>query len=196
MAASRGSLGRPTNWTPDWDTSRRGPGARVREKPRVSRAFSALGSQDLNLRPPGPQPERSDGAECDSAVWSCCELRLVALTLHPGLHPARAGTPGLSHAAPSAAHHEPGRRPLRGERCGLCATGVSEREEGGGNEWPGLSLWRQRLRRGRDLPGARGAAPRRPASRAAAARRTSPRRRARRRRSGWSGHRGPRSPAQ
>ena len=27
-----------------------------REKPRVSRAFSASGRQDLNLRPPGPQP--------------------------------------------------------------------------------------------------------------------------------------------
>ena len=45
----------------------------------------------MNLRPPGPQPERSRRTRCSSAGWSglsCSELLSVALNLHPGLHPA------------------------------------------------------------------------------------------------------------
>ena len=44
----------------------------------------------MNLRPPGPQPERSRRIQCSSALpsdLSCSELRSVALNLHPRLHP-------------------------------------------------------------------------------------------------------------
>jgi hypothetical protein len=46
----------------------------------------------LNLRPPGPQPERSGYGGCDSALCSDVtvpELLSLALASHPGLHPAR-----------------------------------------------------------------------------------------------------------
>ena len=56
----------------------------------------------MNLRPPGPQPERSRRTHCDSLLssgLSCSGLLPVALNLHPRLHPANshvATTPGLS----------------------------------------------------------------------------------------------------
>ena len=49
------------------------------------------GRQDLNLRPPGPQPEGSGCTRADSASGagsSCSELPSVALNLDPGLDPA------------------------------------------------------------------------------------------------------------
>jgi len=55
-----------------------------------SRAFLRSGRQDLNLRPPGPQPERSRRTGCDSALsggLSCSDLCSVALSLDPGWTP-------------------------------------------------------------------------------------------------------------
>ena len=49
----------------------------------------------MNLRPPGPQPERSRRIRADSAVYSglsCSELPSVALNLDPGLDPVRRPT--------------------------------------------------------------------------------------------------------
>jgi hypothetical protein len=51
---------------------------------------SKSGRQDLNLRPPGPQPEESGYVGRDSALYSdvgASELLSVALALDPGLHP-------------------------------------------------------------------------------------------------------------
>ena len=56
----------------------------------ISRSFLASGRQDLNLRPPGPQPERSRRTHCCSALrgdLSCPELPSVALNLDPELDP-------------------------------------------------------------------------------------------------------------
>jgi hypothetical protein len=75
------------NWTPDWTPC---PAAIRRQNTAFSRAFLRSGRQELNLRPPGPQPERSRRIGCDSVLWgglSCSELRSVAPNLHPRLHP-------------------------------------------------------------------------------------------------------------
>jgi hypothetical protein len=58
--------------------------------PRITRAFVTSGRQDLNLRPPGPQPEQSRLIRCVSASFRAIqapECPSVALNLHPGLHP-------------------------------------------------------------------------------------------------------------
>jgi hypothetical protein len=55
----------------------------------MSRSFES-GRQDLNLRPPGPQPERPgvpEGIRLSRAGSSCSELRAVVVNLDPGLDP-------------------------------------------------------------------------------------------------------------
>ena len=52
--------------------------------------FVRSGRQDLNLRPPGPQPEGSGRTRSASALWTgftWAELGSVALKFHPGMHP-------------------------------------------------------------------------------------------------------------
>ncbi len=71
------------------------------------------GRQDLNLRPPGPQPERLGGGGASRPGFIgflARELRLVSLSLIPVLIPehtfcscARAGRPAT--AQPEAAEH-------------------------------------------------------------------------------------------
>jgi hypothetical protein len=65
----------------------------VAERPRISGPFASIGRQDLNLRPPGPQPERSRRTRCSSVLrshLSCAELVSVALSSFPGLNPVAA----------------------------------------------------------------------------------------------------------
>jgi hypothetical protein len=75
----------------------------------MSRDFQS-GRQDLNLRPPGPQPERSRRTQWDSVLYSdlsCSELASVALNLHPRLHPLgreRSSSRGAGHALPWWSH--------------------------------------------------------------------------------------------
>jgi hypothetical protein len=96
----------------------------------------------LNLRPPGPQPERSRRTRCDSALssgLSCSELRSVALNLHPRLHPRRrerSSSPGAGHALQCWSRRSPARlrftlmRPCIGEPLRRLLVVRSERELG------------------------------------------------------------------
>ena len=82
---ARWPLRRGQNVAPIWTPSQRTRVALI----ALCRHFRS-GRQDLNLRPPGPQPERSRRIRWDSALYSgmsCCELGSVALNLHPRLHP-------------------------------------------------------------------------------------------------------------
>jgi hypothetical protein len=77
---------RRSNWTP----SAHYP---VNQNNATSRDFQP-GRQDLNLRPPGPQPEGSGCVgtiQLSRAGSSCPELLSVALNLDPGLDPVGAG---------------------------------------------------------------------------------------------------------
>ena len=59
----------------------------------------------MNLRPPGPQPERSRRTRCDSALQSdssCSELGSVALNLDPGLDPVMRRRPAANKASAAA----------------------------------------------------------------------------------------------
>ena len=53
---------------PNCTPTPRGPSPPERQKPRITRAFAGSGRQDLNLRPPGPQPERSRPVSARSAL--------------------------------------------------------------------------------------------------------------------------------
>ena len=62
-------------------------------KTPLSGAFLQSGRQDLNLRPPGPQPEGSGAAQSDapiSAGISVSGLLSVSLNLFPALFPVGA----------------------------------------------------------------------------------------------------------
>src|SRR5918994_4851431 len=87
--------------------------------------------QDLNLRPPGPQPERSRRTTCDSALWSdlsCSELGSVALDLDPGLDPVRFHTRVRRRPEPSASRGAAGRRASGGLRPSRVASVAARRE--------------------------------------------------------------------
>ena len=96
----------------------------------------------MNLRPPGPQPERSRRTRCDSALssgLSCSELRSVALNLHPRLHPRRrerSSSPAAGHALQCWSRRSPARsrstlmRPCIGEPLRRLVVVRSERELG------------------------------------------------------------------
>ncbi len=76
------------------DGTRRGVRDRIQptKKPRLSGAFVQSGRQDLNLRPPGPQPEESTLLQsCISlrAGLSCSEFLCISLRLDPELDPER-----------------------------------------------------------------------------------------------------------
>ena len=76
------------------------------ESPAFCRAFVGSGRQDLNLRPPGPQPDRTGSEDFSSALQSeigVAELLTVALSLIPGLIPRR-GALGDQLAGPGDAH--------------------------------------------------------------------------------------------
>ena len=121
------------NWTPDWTPC---PDATKRQNAAFSRAFLRSGRQDLNLRPPGPQPERSRRTRCDSPLYgglSCCELCSVALNLHPRLHPADSPWRDAGRPPPltSAALLNDARAERLRSRVGHSRLLPSERESGG-----------------------------------------------------------------
>jgi hypothetical protein len=92
---------------------RPGPSLRRFSKDRDLQDFES-GRQDLNLRPPGPQPEGSGcvGADQPSRAGSSCpELVSVALSLDPGLDPV--GTGARSAPAAAAVPHRRVRAQLR-----------------------------------------------------------------------------------
>ena len=63
----------------------------------------------MNLRPPGPQPERSRRTRCDSALEggpSCSELGSVALKLDPELDPAGIDAAAVVGSRGRSAHCE------------------------------------------------------------------------------------------
>ena len=67
--------------------------ARTRKAP-LYRACLSSGRQDLNLRPPGPQPDQSGSVRLDSALYvsmRCAALSPVALSLDPELDPHQVG---------------------------------------------------------------------------------------------------------
>ena len=100
--------GEPNNTTAGGSGSKIGPTIGPQTSAPAERLLefagdSRSGRQDLNLRPPGPQPERSSRARSDSALYSglsCSEWLSVALNLAPGLDPAeRAPKCGRSYTS-------------------------------------------------------------------------------------------------
>ena len=89
--------------------------------------------RDLNLRPPGPQPERPRRTESDSAFHSglsCSEVLSVALSLDPGLDPVHGRHESRERTVRGCQTPAPRQLPRAGARLGF-GPASSSRSPGG-----------------------------------------------------------------